>query len=642
MRLVKIGFNGYRRLADATCNVDGKLIAFLAANELGKTALIQGLNWLWGSSAHNGPLPLSTRTRGVDVSDDQYVVWAEYRLDDADRTALQSLDVDGSTETFRVLRKADGDLYLGSDSALSWSAEKFGWISDAVLELESELQEQGVSFVDHTAGVDTAIDTVIDVLTNGLSRAWTEEERAAVAVLAEALDDPDPGVGAQLAEKCGDLAVHLRDVLGIVGNSSPDWAVRRVLRDRCPRFALFSAEDRALKASYDLAESDIAVTPPAALDNLLRFANTDVSRLRTVVLSRDVTFIHNTLRKINDALHSHLRPAWRQSELTVELAVDGSQVRILIKELREGGATTSIEERSDGLRAFIALVCFLQTRGDNVPPVLLIEHPENDLHPNAQADLINILHTQQVARQVLYTTHGVSCLPPDIGTGLRFLVASPTSPDVSVFKNGFWHSGEAGYDDLQVLAGAERSAFTRCSRVVIAEGPSEMILLPTLIRLATGEPELPYRVTGGLANTAVNSPKLRDVATSAAYLVDGDAAGRRKQKELVKHVPESTVFSLPAGRGLEDLITVQCYLEAVNGHLAETGVRDIVTSADLPPGKTRGHSVGVWCKERGVEPPGKPVIASRLIREPDNIGLEEDAAIALKELHGRLVEIFNV
>lgn len=656
MRLVKIGFKGFRRLANTACNVDGKLIAFLAANELGKTTLIQALNWLWGSAEPRNPLVRSARTRGQDVPDDQDVVWARYVLDDEDRAALKELHVDRYPDTFTLFRKANGTLFFGSSPSVSWNAKSFGWVGNAIRDVESDLAESGFALNSVAEHVQTSIATVCDAVVNGLDRAWSQTEKDALTTLAVLFDDlPRNLLGednariqalnnAEFAERCGEISSTLQGVLELVSRGTPDRAVRFALRDRCPHFALFSGADRDLRTSYDLADETVAGSPPAALENLLRLGGSSVAQLREVLLSEDITHIHNTESQINKALRAELRPSWSQSTLTVKVALVETTVRVLIEELHEGGATTAIEERSAGLRAFIALVCFLQTRDDRVPPVLLIEHPENDLHPNAQADLVNVLQRQEVARQVIYTTHGVDCLPPDVGTGLRFVVASKNSPNVSELKNGFWHNGAAGYDDLQVLAGAERAAFTKCSRAVVAEGATELLLLPTLIKLATGEQELQYRVSGGLATTHADSPKLRDIAIRTAYLVDGDDGGRKKRKELIDHhIPEKAVFTLPRGKAIEDLLTLECYLAAVNAHLAEAhpNLRRQVTAADLPNSKTRGYALKLWCKAQGIEPPGKTVIANRLIRELDKIELEEEAVVALKDLHARFEGIFN-
>ncbi len=45
VRLTKVTFNGFKRLSNATCNVDGRLIAFLGPNEAGKSSVLEALAW---------------------------------------------------------------------------------------------------------------------------------------------------------------------------------------------------------------------------------------------------------------------------------------------------------------------------------------------------------------------------------------------------------------------------------------------------------------------------------------------------------------------------------------------------------------------------------------------------------------------
>lgn len=61
MRLTRIEFNGYKRLAQTSCNVDGKLIAFVGPNEAGKSSVLEALAWL--DTSGRTPLPDTARTR---------------------------------------------------------------------------------------------------------------------------------------------------------------------------------------------------------------------------------------------------------------------------------------------------------------------------------------------------------------------------------------------------------------------------------------------------------------------------------------------------------------------------------------------------------------------------------------------------
>src|SRR6266545_878015 len=93
------------------------------------------------------------------------------------------------------------------------------------------------------------------------------------------------------------------------------------------------------------------------------------------------------------------------------------------------------------MRAFIALLAYTALHGEGPPPVLLIDEAETHLHYAAQADLVQVMTEQTAAAQIIYTTHSA----------------------------------------------------------VFAEGPTELVLLPALLREATQQRTLGFQVAPGLA-----------------------------------------------------------------------------------------------------------------------------------------------
>ena len=69
---------------------------------------------------------------------------------------------------------------------------------------------------------------------------------------------------------------------------------------------------------------------------------------------------------------------------------------------------STLEERSDGLRWFAALVAFANAL--EARPIITVDEIETHLHYDAQADLIDVLAAQEFASKVIYTTHSFECL----------------------------------------------------------------------------------------------------------------------------------------------------------------------------------------------------------------------------------------
>ena len=264
-----------------------------------------------------------------------------------------------------------------------------------------------------------------------------------------------------------------------------DVAANRLLR-RVPDFVLFQEENRVLESVHDVINE-----PPPALRDLLMVADVDIDQLYTHITNGDISRRETLLEDGNKRLLKFFSQNWNQSDITVRLNVTGRRLEVLIQELRDMGDVTTFAERSDGLRTFVALAAFLASGRHRVPPILLLDEAETHLHYNAQADLVGVLLKSIDATQVFYTTHSPGCLPSDLGTGIRLIARDSAHGDASIIKSNFWQDEEPGFAPLLFAMGAGAAAFSMCRKAVLAEGPSDMILLPTLIRLASGSRERP-------------------------------------------------------------------------------------------------------------------------------------------------------
>ena len=256
----------------------------------------------------------------------------------------------------------------------------------------------------------------------------------------------------------------------------------------------------------------------SATKNLLAIAELDIAAVWKAHTDEDSGEKKTLLDASNRRLVEFFGEAWNQSNISVNLDVDerGLLTHVVDMDTRR---FTRIEERSEGLRAFVTLAVFLGSQALEVPPILLIDEAELHLHADAQADLVGGLLRQINATQVWYTTHSPACLPSDLGTGIRLLERHGEKSEI---KSHFWTNQEPGFAPLLYAMGAGAAAFSRCRWAVLGEGASEMILLPTLIRKATGLDDLPYQVAPGLANARGHD---MDVGGRGA----GDLPDRRRQ-----------------------------------------------------------------------------------------------------------------
>jgi hypothetical protein len=156
---------------------------------------------------------------------------------------------------------------------------------------------------------------------------------------------------------------------------------------------------------------------------------------------------------------------------------------------------------------------------------------------------------------------------------------------------------------------------------LICEGPSEAILLPTLIREVADLPALPYRVVPGLSEIAKTQMRaLSQHAGRVGCLTDGDVAGKKLSKQIkdAGAIEAACVFNLSsivAGCTLEDLVDADVFAHAVNIELETWGITGArLTSADVPD-IGRSAALKVWCEANGGDPNSlnKNRIAQRIV-----------------------------
>lgn len=637
MRCIRIDFEGYKRLADTGCNVDGDILAFVGLNEAGKSSLLEGLVWLTAEA--NNPLPVGRMNRSHPVGDDERMVWAKYRLEPEDLAQITDLDFETLPTHFILERRQDGTPAYGFTPWPKRNPKPFNGARIRLAATRKRLHRQFTSDVDpedeRIAYAEWA--DLVDTALGAPDDDWTSTTTRAITRLADWLDQP-PTTGHSTKPRDAKTAELLRTAAEIAAEEHPRDTGRTRLRKRIPKFVLFKETDRELSTVHPINDETARNSLQPALANLLRVANLDVNRLWDYVSIGDGSNQESYVEEANESLEEFYSQAWNQAKVAVRLKVDGPRLEVRLKELGHKGSVTDIEERSDGLRTFVALSAFLAAQHLSVPPILLIDEAETHLHYDAQADLVGVLLKNINATQVFYTTHSPGCLPSDLGTSIRLLSKSQNQKDASTLKADFWTNEEPGFAPLLYAMGASAAAFSVCRRAVLSEGPSDMVLLPTLIRMATGKKDLDYQIAPGLSNAHAYGMRMGEIAAKVVYLTDGDDGGTRHRKALLTAgVRAERVFKLPTGLATEDLIHRQQYVDVVNAMLASTKK---VTLNDLDDSQPIAKSLHDWGGREAVKVPGHVAVAYAILREGDNIKLTAKAKRALVQLNADINAAF--
>ena len=619
MRLINAEIKGYGRLVDSKVNLDSKVIAIVGPNEAGKTTLLKALEFL---SAGGVLSPLLRSRTKPPISDDVEIIKVNFNLEDKDRDQLSDIPLQNLPSAITVARHANGKLTL--------SINPYPVKPKATLERAIEILSHIWSDYDNAYDSVLREDSGFTTLGNDEDRSFANElgdlkEKIAPLIKRQRDNDLEDGEIAKNArelfdaiidtEKENSLGLGLASLVEWAEIENPDQKLRDLLWELTPRFLLFDESDRTLLSSY-IFDQTLVDSPPQALENLSRMSGLDLKKLYLNVNPLDISRMESDINEANEHLKLLFSTAWKQSYLSVRLKIDGEFLRILI--LENGKKITTFDERSAGLRMFIALIAFLAARDSRVPPILLIDEAENHLHLDAQADLVNMFMTQEKAARVIYSTHSPACLPPDLGVGIRAVAPRKGEEQASDIQNSFWNSG-AGFSPLMIAMGAGAAAFTLGRFVVLGEGATEMILLPSLLRSATGLENLNFQVAPGLSSVPKEFyPSLDFEGAKVAYFLDGDNGGNDLRRALLeKGVPEKQIVQSTAP-GLENVLPAEVYVNTVIAILKESGAK--INEADYPTlteprAASWAKQVSKWCTEKGLKMPSNVAIASRIIDE---------------------------
>ncbi|MEX2498921.1 MAG: AAA family ATPase [Wenzhouxiangellaceae bacterium] len=624
--------------------LDQKLVAIVGPNEAGKTTLLKALAYVEASDA----LPPAQRSRAAEsVSDGTQVVSLRYRVDYEDRKELENLDLQKIPSEFYVSRRADG-------------VGPIFKVEPAPRKSEVPLKQLAVNLVEALSTIDSLSPLPVEggedgdspeppngapllddlhVLQQGLEAYLTApiSERDSIDVLRRRADE-----NLQALKAFADTS-RLRELLPELGawvdREDPSEKVTDILWNRTPDVVMFAQADRTLASTYTLDDNLIADVPPA-LANLARLADLDLKTLVQAINTGQVARRDTIKNKANIALADYYDKAWQQSDLKVVLNFENKTLRI---GLVENGVHASVfDERSAGLRMFVALTAFLAARNSGRATILLIDEAETHLHINAQADLVQMFAKQEKADKIIYTTHSPACLPADLGVGIRAVV--PDADETSYVENSFWRQEGDGFNSLMFAMGASAAAFTPARFAVIAEGATDMILLPTLMRAATAHECLPYQVTPGLSEMPKDSyPELDFQAAKVAFLVDGDRGGDRLAKAIGRAIPGDRIVTLDVP-GIENTIGPDLYRDTF-----VTLLRDLNPNAPIgdPPALPKATvaswstALETWGGEHGWRVPSKQEIANYLI-ELDEVALSPHGASALRKAHAELLRALGI
>lgn len=651
MRLISVSVRGIRRFQErSTVRLNGQLVSFIGPNEAGKSSLLYALTLL----NDDDPIPDRDVTRGTDPEEAE--VKASFVLNDGDRRQLEDVPAGAAIERCTVIKAIDGYVRVGMDPRPPHDMTLRAEVRKSLEGLE---QFQALRNANGNKPYTYSHDQLQQV-----RKALSGKHFLGMPQV-KALRTLGDGIEQAVAQwrsiedetqRLDELPQRMRELADHEEHPAPE-AAAAILRDLRPEFLLFGDEERDLRTQYGIRGA--AASPPPALRNLVSLAGLDLAQVVAAIDRDRPSDFEPLLNRANRQLAEQFSAAWVREQVTPYLHVYNDELHLSVIDF-DGEGMSPIDERSDGLRWFIAMLSFVSTRGNQrTRPVLLVDEAETHLSYDAQANLVQVLSNQQVAQMVLYTTHSAGCLPSDLGTGVKPLVPSETE-DRSAILNSFWQQDptKPGFTSLMLAMGASALAFTPARNVVVGEGPSECLLLPTLLREVVGTPALDFQVAPGLSNASEASfPTLLDSGARVVFLCDADKGGRDRADWLRRAgADERTVITYDDGHvrldavAIEDLLRPEVYAEAVNRVLSTYAITDKRLDASKLDARDRSGWLRKWLNRRHIDPRRvqKPMVCQEAVAQAvDDRGqsvpiVADEHREALARLHTRIVAGFTV
>ena len=416
------------------------------------------------------------------------------------------------------------------------------------------------------------------------------------------------------------------------------------VKRRIPRFVRFEDADRLAQQSFPQQQLNPAAMP-RSLRNLLDMARVDKDALWRFAQASDHPQVVGLIAKANDALKEALNGSWNQARVSVTLTWETASPSLRVMAVEDDDEFFETSERSAGLLWFISLVAFLKGRhaqlSGTAEIILLVDEAETHLHYDGQADLMQVMASQQLASSVIYTTHSAGCLPSDLSK-IRTVVPSPDR--TSRIQSRFWSLKDPGLSRVLVRMGATAFAFSRLRAAVITEA---LLTISTSPRLFTQsvqieESSLPFQIVPGLSEATAADVGILDLeAARVTYLVDGDQAGGNLREKLsTAGIPPARIFTLPT-LTVEDLIDRSALSAGIVRELRSLGVEDMqILDSDSQSSATWIESL---YQQHDLAVSGYKVSLAETVLEDvvDNL-LREEYVDLVAELYTSIIEVLEL
>lgn len=275
---------------------------------------------------------------------------------------------------------------------------------------------------------------------------------------------------------------------------------------------------------------------------------------------------------------------WEQRKHEFRYQIEGPHFRIWVWDDIDP-SEIELDQRSRGMQYFFSfyLVFLVESEYMHKNAILLLDEPGLHVHAGAQQKIVEFLETLSEKNQLLYTTHSPFMINGDKLENVRITYEDKKEKTAKVSQDVWPKDKEALFPLQAALGYAIAQTLFYAKRQLVVEGLTDYSILKAINEHLSEREMISLRddtiivPAGGTRNLLPLASMLIGHDIKIAVLLDGDAAGRSKGKDLnkklmVKYLMVSD-FNETKEAEIEDLFPEDLYIEAV---------REAYSDIDLP------------------------------------------------------------